>query len=77
MAFNEDEQRLYKRVHEEAKREFRQYLGMGGHYVATHLLSIMSLLNPLRAICSGGVLREKVNSSPAPPRFSRSRANDE
>ena len=59
--FSEAEQGLYLRVHNEAKAEFHRYVSRGAHYVAKHLLSIMSLLSPLRAICSGGVLCDKAS----------------
>jgi SWI/SNF-related matrix-associated actin-dependent regulator of chromatin subfamily A3 len=59
---SEAEQRLYLRVHKEAKAEFGKYTSLGTNWVVRNLLAIMSLLNPLRAICSGGVLREKVKS---------------
>lgn len=58
--FTEEEQRLYMRVHKDAKAEFNRYASLGPIYVARNLLAIMSLLSPLRAICSGGVLRERV-----------------
>ena len=54
------EQRLYLRVHKEAKAEFQKHVSYGSNHVARNLLAIMSLLGPLRAICSGGVLRERV-----------------
>ncbi len=60
MEFSEAEQRLYLRVHKEAKAEFEKYTAQGINWVVRNLLSIMALLSPLRAICSGGVLRERV-----------------
>lgn len=60
MDFSEAEQRLYLRVHKEAKAEFEKYTAQGMNWVVRNLLSIMALLSPLRAICSGGVLRERV-----------------
>ena len=61
MEFTETEQRLYLRVHKEAKAEFHKYASGGGNMVARNLLAIMSLLSPLRAICSGGLLRERAS----------------
>ena len=61
MEFSETEQRLYLRVHKEAKAEFQKYASGGGNVVARNLLAIMSLLSPLRAICSGGLLRERAS----------------
>jgi hypothetical protein len=53
-------------VHKEAKAEFERYLAVGTSHVSRNLLAIMSLLGPLRAICSGGRLREKVSALPSP-----------
>lgn len=47
------------RVHREAKTEFERYVTVGSSHVSRHLLAIMSLLTPLRRICSGGTLREQ------------------
>ena len=59
VAFSAPERAVYIRVHNDAKAEFEKHSQRGAQFVAKHLLAIMSLLNPLRAICSGGVLREK------------------
>ena len=55
VAFSAPERDVYMRVHNDAKAEFEKHSQRGAQFVAKHLLAIMSLLNPLRAICSGGV----------------------
>ena len=47
------------RVHKEAKAEFERYVMVGSSHVSHNLLAIMSLLGPLRRMCSGGALREQ------------------
>ena len=48
------------RVHQEAKQKFQGFLCYGAEHINRHLLSVMSLLGPLRRCCSGGALRERV-----------------
>ncbi len=62
MEFSEAEQLLYLRVHKEAKAEFQKYAMGGSMMISRNLLAIMSLLSPLRAICSGGLLRERASA---------------
>ncbi len=51
-----DEAALYRRVHREAKAEWLKHRAMGAYHVSKNLLAIMSLLQPLRRIASGGLL---------------------
>lgn len=67
--FSEAEREVYLRVHAEVKAEFERYVAGGSSHVSGNLLAIMSLLNPLRAICSGGALREEVGALAWTPRF--------
>ena len=63
--FSAAEREVYLRVHKEARAEFERYVAVGSSHVSSNLLAIMSLLNPLRLICSGGALREKVSFPPS------------
>jgi SNF2 family DNA or RNA helicase len=64
----EAEAALYKRVHREAKSEWLKHRQLGAYHVSKNLLAIMSLLQPLRRICSGGLLtaRDVRVGAPAP-----------
>ncbi|KAL4518653.1 hypothetical protein Ndes2437B_g00741 [Nannochloris sp. 'desiccata'] len=53
------EQAVYKRVYATAAEYFSRYERMGPRYVSKNLLHIMSLLLPMRRICSGGALAER------------------
>ena len=55
---------MYLKVHVEARAAFEKYRRYGNEYINRHLLSIMSLLGPLRRCCSGGALRARVCHSP-------------
>lgn len=50
------ERALYLDAHARAAALFHSVRGMAPAYINQRLLQIMSLLNPLRRICSGGVL---------------------
>lgn len=52
------EQALYKRVHAAAKEQWKVVRAAGAHTVSRNLLQIMSLLLPMRRVCSGGNLTE-------------------
>ena len=54
---------MYLKVHAEAKAVFGRFLRQGSEHINRHLLSIMSLLGPLRRCCSGGALRDRVRLS--------------
>ncbi len=56
---------MYLRVHAAAKAEFQKYVQSGSHFVNCNLLAIMSLLNPLRALCSGGALAAQACMAPS------------
>ena len=60
VSFSEAEAERYMRVHQEAKQTFQGFLCHGAQHINRHLLSVMSLLGPLRRCCSGGALRERV-----------------
>jgi hypothetical protein len=47
---------MYKKVHATAAEYFSRYERMGPDYISKNLLHIMSLLLPMRRICSGGAL---------------------
>ena len=47
-------------MHAEARAAFERFLRCGSEHINRHLLSIMSLLGPLRRCCSGGALRARV-----------------
>ena len=51
---------MYLKVHAEAKADFERFLRQGSLYINRHMLSVMSLLGPLRRCCSGGALRPMV-----------------
>ena len=53
----------YLAKHREARAVFLRFLEHGPEHVNRHLLSIMSLLGPLRRCCSGGALRERVSTT--------------
>lgn len=59
--FTKDEEQLYERAHRAARAQFDKAAGKGTEYVNRNLLAILSLLSPLRAICSGGRLHTEVN----------------
>ena len=61
-----EEQQLYHDAHARSKGLFQQYLGMGHASVNAHLLQIMALLQPMRRVCSGGVLKPKVRGYSGP-----------
>ena len=63
MSFSKAEAERYLQVHHEAKQEFQSFLCYGAEHINRHLLSIMSLLGPLRRCCSGGALRERVSTA--------------
>ena len=62
VSFSEAEAERYMRVHQEAKQKFQGFLCHGAQHINRHLLSVMSLLGPLRRCCSGGALRERVGT---------------
>ena len=51
---------MYLGVHAEARAAFERFLRCGSEHINRHLLSIMSLLGPLRRCCSGGALQKWV-----------------
>ena len=63
MSFSQAEAEAYLRVHKEAKAAFEDHLREGSLHVSKHLLTIMSLLGPLRRCCSGGSLHRAVSCS--------------
>ncbi|KAK9808795.1 hypothetical protein WJX72_003802 [[Myrmecia] bisecta] len=54
--FTREEQALYKAAHTKAKQQFQVFSSWGAAAVSSRLLQIMSLLQPLRRICSSGAL---------------------
>lgn len=50
---------MYMRVHKLAAEEYSAVKEEGPELVSRHLLQLMSLLEPLRRICSGGCLKDK------------------
>ena len=66
MVLTETEQATYKRVHGIAAEYFSRYESRGPHCVSKNLLHIMSLLLPMRRICSGGALTERDLALPEP-----------
>ena len=60
VSFSKAEAERYLRVHQDANQKFQGFLCHGAEYINRHLLSIMSLLGPLRRCCSGGALRKRV-----------------
>ena len=63
MCFSKAEADRYLRVHQKAKHKFQGFLCHGAEHINRHLLSIMSLLGPLRRCCSGRALRETVSTA--------------
>ncbi|KAK9830036.1 hypothetical protein WJX72_009324 [[Myrmecia] bisecta] len=57
--FTAEEQTLYTDAHAKAKRQFDVFRSWGAPAISKRLLQIMSLLQPMRRICSGGALSEK------------------
>ncbi|KAK9827580.1 hypothetical protein WJX81_000554 [Elliptochloris bilobata] len=57
----------YMRCYADANTQYQRYKTAGPSYVTRHLLQIMSLLNPLRLICSGGALRTSDVTVPTLP----------
>jgi hypothetical protein len=53
--FREEEWRLYHQVHKSVHAAFVEFATVGAPYCVLHSLTIMSLLVPLRRLCSGGV----------------------
>ena len=53
----------YLAKHREARAVFLRFFEQGPKHVNRHLLSITSLLGPLRRCCSGGALRERVSAT--------------
>jgi hypothetical protein len=53
--FREDEWRLYHQAHKSARAAFDQFATVSPSYCLVHALTIMSLLVPLRRLCSGGM----------------------
>ena len=51
---------MYLRVHAEARAAFEKFLRFGSEHISRLMLSVMSLLGPLRRCCSGGALRTRV-----------------
>eukprot|EP00955_Chlamydomonas_euryale_P004654 49837-Chlamydomonas_euryale.AAC.2 len=54
-----EERELYMRVHAEVSRKWTTFRAAGPSVVNKYQMTIMSLLGPLRRICSGGNLRER------------------
>jgi len=54
-----EEQAAYQKVHKTSVAHFQVFESMGAHSVSRHLLQIMSLLLPMRRICSGGNLQAR------------------
>jgi hypothetical protein len=52
-----EEQAAYKAAHERSAGFFKRFLEAGPHAITRNLLQIMSLLVPMRRICSGGPLK--------------------
>ena len=61
--FSKAEAERYLEVHQEAKQKDEFFQKHGVQHITRHLLSIMSLLGPLRCCCSGGALRKRVSTS--------------
>ena len=57
---------LYKRVHAEMAAKWAVLRARGHNYINQHLLGLMSMLQPLKRICSGGVLLPGDISVPDP-----------
>ena len=57
VSFSQQEAEVYLKVHAEAKAAFQRFLQ---YDINRHMLSIMSLLGPLRSCCSGGALHNRV-----------------
>ncbi|KAK9824040.1 hypothetical protein WJX72_007212 [[Myrmecia] bisecta] len=57
--FTPAEQALYKAAHVKAKQQYQVFSSWGAAAVSKRLLQIMSLLQPLRRICSGGALSDR------------------
>ncbi|GLC36509.1 hypothetical protein PLESTB_000156300 [Pleodorina starrii] len=51
------EEDLYRKIHREVAANWRKIKAVGMEFVNKHLFTTMSMFNPLRRICSGGVLR--------------------
>lgn len=60
VSFSQQEADMYMKVYEKARAKYQGILHFDAQHVSRHLLSIMSLLGPLRTMCSGGALRERV-----------------
>ncbi|GLC42798.1 hypothetical protein PLESTM_001380900 [Pleodorina starrii] len=63
------EEDLYRKIHKEAAANWRKIKAVGMEFVRKHLFTTMSMFNPLRRICSGGVLRPQDLVVPDPERL--------
>ncbi|CAK9225479.1 unnamed protein product [Sphagnum troendelagicum] len=75
VTFTTDERRAYEAVYQHVIHKFEQFRCWGPTVVSKNILQIMSLLLPLRRLCSGGFVshfelsmsKQDVGSSPAGP----------
>ncbi|GAQ84668.1 DEAD-box protein [Klebsormidium nitens] len=64
--FSPEERVVYERATASAQERFSHFRKMGPMYIGRHMLQIMSLLLPLRRICSGGQIYLPQASADAP-----------